>query len=156
MGTKSFLGKATPLIFAMIWIAWCTSIATAEEFACPKSIQIKQRVTKSPGPWTVKYGNTEHSLGWMTLYDGPPVEMASLKYDNLIESETEWKAIWNLLPDNKGGYWIKCGYERTSVVLSRRLPPEMNQCTAIYERNSSSPTGIGNIKSMVCINVERR
>jgi hypothetical protein len=107
---------------------------------CPAAVNVEQRVSAVPEGWETAVASQPHRLAAVTLYDGPPAERASLKFGRDEKQKREWIATWELQP-NERGYWIECGYDRTTAVLTRRLAPSVAECTMTYERKRGASGG---------------
>lgn len=115
---------------------------------CPRTLVVEQKPLEVPAVWSAADDSSPHRLAQVTFFDGPPAELASLKYDDAASTEKEWTGIWHFEP-NPRGYWIACAYSGTSVVLSRRLPAEVGVCRVIYEQERRDGP-VGDIKNMDC------
>lgn len=132
--------------------AWLQPVLGAPLFGgitCPPKIEVEQRVTAVPGGWETAQATATVPLASVTFFDGPPAERASLKYDSEDRQKREWVAFWNLAPNTRG-YWISCGYENTTAVVSRRLPENIRSCAVTYERKKRGKVGLAAIKSISC------
>lgn len=111
----------------------------AAEVMCPDTIGVSQNATAA-GEWQVRDSGEKPELERVTIYEGPPAEQASLKYDREIKRKSEIVQVWNL-PPSKEGYWLSCGYTNTSKQLYRKLPETTVLCEAIFDRGVSFPDG---------------
>lgn len=84
-----------------------------------------------------------NSLHRMSLYDGPPEQMAALKPDNGDENAPP---VWTLgrLPTGRQ-HWIVCHYDDTSVTLARALPESVRQCRVTFKK-----APYREIESLIC------
>lgn len=114
---------------------------------CPRTLAVEQKATAPPG-WSAADDGSPHRLAGVTFFDGPPADLASLKYDDEASAEKEWTGIWHFEP-NPRGFWITCTYSGTSIVLSRRLPAEVKVCRVTYEKGSREGP-VGDIKRIDC------
>jgi hypothetical protein len=115
---------------------------------CPRTLAVEQKPVAPPAGWSAADDGSPHRLAGITFFDGPPAELASLKYDDAASTEKEWTGIWHFEP-NPRGYWIACAYSGTSIVLSRRLPGEVKVCRVTYEKESGKEP-VGEIKRIDC------
>ena len=76
------------------------------ESLCPASIVVEQRAGAVPEGWEAVHSPFKPQLAFVTFFDGPPAERASLTADSEERPKREWVAIWNFAP-NKRGYWLK-------------------------------------------------
>lgn len=141
--------KATSLeiasTIAMLLLA--TNLAHAQ-VACPANISVEQKAT-APNDWSADYAKLPAVLSSVTIFDGPPEEQASLKYDDQRTTKTEVIQTWEL-PASDRGYWIVCGYTNTSAQLWRKLPNELNACEVVLEKGVTSGNGGAVVKRAGC------
>lgn len=115
---------------------------------CPRTVVVEQKPVEPPAGWSAADDGSPHRLAGVTFFDGPPAELASLKYDDEASAEKEWTGIWHFEP-NPRGYWIACTYSGTSIVLSRRLPATVKICRVTYEKESRE-VPVGSIEKIDC------
>jgi hypothetical protein len=120
----------------------------ASDADCPPAIEVEQRAAPPVG-WSLAAATGPRPLARVTFYDGPPDQLASLKYDDRTERADEWIATWHF-PRNPRGYWVTCGYEGTTVTLARELPAAARRCQVIYARIAAWASGLPLIRSMNC------
>ena len=146
------LMRALLACLATLFLA-CVSTGTGAQLlarnTCPQKIEVEQRVTSMPEGWEAAQATATVPLASVTFFDGPPSGKASLKYDSEDRQKRDWVAYWNLAP-NPRGYWISCGYENTTAVVSRRLPENIRSCAVTYERKKRSKAGLPAIKQISC------
>lgn len=85
----------------------------------------------------------------MTIFDGPPEQMASLKYDDERTTKTEIIQTWQL-PASDRGYWMVCGYSNTTTLLRRKLPDDVRACEVVFEKGVSFGGGGMVFKRALC------
>jgi hypothetical protein len=142
-------------LFACLAIAFLASVPSgsgAQLFArntCPEKIEVEQRVSAIPEGWDAAQATATVPLASVAFFDGPPSGSAALKHDSEDTQKRERFAFWNL-PPNARGYWISCGYENTTAVISRRLPENIRSCTVTYERKKRGTGALPAIKNMSC------
>ncbi len=117
--------------------------------ACPQKIEVEQRVAAAPEGWEAAQATATVALASVTFFDGPPSEKASLKFDSEDLQKRDRVAFWNL-PPNARGYWISCGYQNTTAVISRRLPGNIKSCAVTYDRRKRGAAGLSAIKDISC------
>jgi hypothetical protein len=115
---------------------------------CPRTLAVEQKVVSLPSGWGATADGSPHRLAGVTFFDGPPSDLASLKYDETAFADKEWTGIWHFGP-NPRGFWIACSFSGTSVVLSRRLPAEVKVCRVIYDQERREGP-VGDIKTIDC------
>ena len=142
-------------LFAYLTIAFLASVPAesgAQLFAgnsCPQKIEVEQRLAAAPEGWDAAQTSATVELASVTFFDGPPSEKASLKYDSEDRQKRDWVAFWNF-PPNARGYWISCGYQNTTAVISRRLPENIRSCAVTYERKKRGAGSLPGIKQTSC------
>ena len=119
------------------------------ESLCPATISVEQRVTPVPDGWEASMAAAKPQLAMVTFFDGLPAERASLKYDSEEKQRANWVATWTLA-QNARGYWLQCGYDNTTALLSRRLPESVRTCKVIYERKTQATSGLPVVKHVGC------
>lgn len=120
----------------------------ASEVMCPDTIVVTQSAIATPD-WRVRDSGDRPELERATIYDGPPEEQASLKYDRELTRKSEIVQFWNL-PPNRRGYWLACGYTNTSKELYRKLPPMTAVCEVIFDRGQHFADGRRVIRRVRC------
>jgi hypothetical protein len=118
------------------------------EVMCPDTIEVKQDAAAA-GDWQVRDSGEKPALERVTIYEGPPNEQVSLKYDRELKRKSELVLFWNL-PPSKEGYWLECGYTNTSKMFYRKLPAMTAVCEAIYDRNLKFPDGSPVVRRVRC------
>ena len=142
-------------LFACLAIAFLASVPAesgAQLFArnaCPQKIEVEQRFGVIPEGWEAAQSAATVVLASVAFFNGPPSEKASLKYDSEDVQKRDRVAVWNL-PPNARGYWISCGYQNTTAVISRRLPADIKSCAVTYERKKRSGAPLPAIKDITC------
>ena len=142
-------------LFACLAIAFLASVPAesgAQLFGrntCPREIEVEQRVDGIPEGWQAAQATSTVSLASVTFFDGPPVERAALKFDSEEMQKRDRVAFWNL-PPNVRGYWISCGYQNTTAVVSRRLPENFKSCAVTYDRKKRGAASLPAIKDISC------
>ena len=133
------------LVFLVVMAA---CFAAAQDVRCPERISTTQTLSQSVPGWTNQMDATPNMLAGVTLYDGPPKDMASLVPD---ETHLRGKllASWDLTPNPGRQYWLACGYSGTRVTLARPLPTELRTCTVTYDPKVTID-GLPSIERLAC------
>ena len=118
------------------------------ELACPDSLEVQQRAVP-PNGWSASYGEQAPRLTGVTVFDGPPANRASIKYNYRQQIGHELRLVWNLVYSPRS-YYVQCQYERTSALISAPLPAGTRGCEVVFDRNLSYPGGGMVVKRMVC------
>ena len=132
----------------MIGLCLLGSHAARAEWACPDSLEVQQRANP-PSGWTASYSELASRLSGVTIFDGPPANRASIKYNLRRQSGSEIRLRWDLMYSPRSHY-VQCQYERTSALISAPLPAGVRSCDVVYDRNVSFPGGGMAVKRMVC------
>src|ERR1700732_784371 len=123
MGIKGKHFRIAPILgFAASICMGYGNLAYAQ-VACPPNISVEQKAA-APSEWSVDYSKAPAALSSATIFEGPPEEQASLKYDDERTTKDEVIQRWKL-PASDRGYWIVCGYTNTTAQLRRRLPSDI-------------------------------
>jgi hypothetical protein len=118
------------------------------ELACPDALEVQQRAN-TPDGWNAAYGEQAPRLTGVTVFDGPPANRASVKYNYRRQIARELHLIWNLTY-NPRSYYVQCQYERTTALISAPLPAGTRGCQVVFDKNTSYPGGGMAVKRMVC------
>jgi hypothetical protein len=119
--------------------------------ACPANISVEQKAA-APNDWSVDYSKAPAALSSATIFDGPPEEQASLKYDDERSAKTEIIQTWQL-PASERGYWIVCGYANTTAQLRRKLPDDIRGCEVALEKGVTFGDGAAVLKRAECTSI---
>ena len=136
----------TTIIAASVF-SLSTTCAHAQ-IACPSTIAVEQKASP-PNDWSLGYSKDATELSSVTIFDGPPEELASLKYDDERTGKDEIVQTWEL-PANPRGYWIVCGYANTTAQLRRKLQDSIRACEVTIEKGVSYAGGGEVIKLARC------
>jgi hypothetical protein len=122
--------------------------AARAEVSCPDQLSVHQRA-EAPEGWSVSYAETAPRLAGVTLFDGPPANRVSLKFDQRKQTSRELILVWNLR-DSPRSHYLQCSYERTTAAIATPLPPGIRQCEVVYDRTASYTGGSSPVKRNVC------
>lgn len=120
----------------VLLLALCAPLpALASDYTCPENTRDGQSVARVPHGWisTTLTSNLPEQDA-ITVFDGPPGEMASLVPDN--EGATE-APVWTFPAEKDRPLWMECGYAGSTTRLSRPLPDSTVKCTQTAERTIS-------------------
>src|ERR1700683_34878 len=131
-----------------IELAACAVVFGGTTVSCPQSIAVEQKAS-AQDQWSVDYARDQAALSSITIFDGPPQEQASLKYDDERTVKDEIIEVWKL-PKSDRGYWMQCGDANTTAQLSRKLPAEVSSCEAVLEKGVSYAGGGAVVKRAEC------
>lgn len=119
------------------------------DVSCPMSIRVDQGLTAPVADWTAGAEVLPTELSGLTLFDGPPEELASLVPDGDSETDKTTTEFWTLAA-NPRGYWITCHYSSTTVTLTQRLPDTAARCEVVREKEVAFIGGQKVVRSMAC------
>ena len=117
------------------------------DVSCPMSISVTQNLAAPATGWTEGRENLPTELAGVTVFDGPPEELASLVPDGDSEDGNTTE-FWTL-DANPRGYWITCHYSSTTVTLTQRLPETATRRDVVREKETSFIGGQV-VRSMTC------
>ena len=137
----------------LILIAFACAIAPVRfaqaESACPATIAVQQTASAPASDWTVTYSGYETAVAGVTIFDGPPAQLASLVPDDEKTVGDNIIQVWQL-PKSERGYWLQCNYANTTAQISRRLPASVSRCDVVLNHNQRFSGGGYVIKSVNC------
>ena len=117
------------------------SASAALPLSCPEHITTTQTLTSQAEGWQTSnntFSVTDQKLHG-TVYgfsDGPPEEMALLKPDSTLKNKGGLLSTWVL--DKSEQVWLICGYDFTTIQLSRRLPAKLRTCFVQVAKNGNT------------------
>lgn len=112
---------------------------------CPPRLETTQ-TGKAPAGWTAQRLDIYQGvLMTVLLSDGPPSEQAYLAPDESRAEGSKTTNVW-VLGKTMKTVWLTCQYDGTSVVLTRRLPPDIIECVAIYDDD----VGLDSFQEFTC------
>ncbi|WP_442953036.1 STY0301 family protein [Paucibacter sp. B51] len=99
--------------------------------SCPPSIRTNQSLTAPVQGW--RSSNNEftvvnHELrgGFYGLTDGPPDKLLLLVPSSTVTNKRGLLSTWVL--EKSEGVWLVCGYQNTTIQLSKPLPAGLVKC----------------------------
>lgn len=127
-------------------ILWVASLglahATPIPVNCPERLNITQAAT-APDGWETIPPRWEPSLEGITVYDGPPKNLASQVPDEIpAKSGLE---INRYFVEN--GFWLECRYHGTFLTIAKPLPQGVKTCHAYYKQQKF---GLGPLVRFEC------
>ena len=134
--------------FLTALVATSGPVGAQAQVACPPNISVEQK-TAAPNEWSVDYSKAHAALSSVTIFEGPPEEQASLKYDDERTAKDEIIQTWEL-PASDRGYWIVCGYTSTTAQLRRKLPTDLRACQVVIEKGVTFGDGAAVVKRAGC------
>lgn len=110
------------------------AFADAIDFTCPDNTGTEQAVARVPHGWLSSTLTEVPEMDMLTVFDGPPGEMASLVPDNADSAEAHF---WTFSTEEPRKIWLECGYKGREERLIRPLPEDIVKCTQTEERKLS-------------------
>jgi hypothetical protein len=140
-----------------LWRIWvmasvCVLTLPAPAFAdvsCPMAIEVEEKLVAPQPGWAEGLSGLPTELAGISVFDGPPEELAELIPDDGTDATDVRSDIWNL-PKNDRGYWLTCRYSSTTVTLTRQLPATVTRCEAVYEKEIHFVGGDPVVRSTAC------
>jgi hypothetical protein len=146
-------GTRWGLVPIALLFASCITAAAHADISCPLHVSVEQKAS-APNQWSLEYSKSPAELSSVMIFDGPPEDQASLKYDDERTTSDEIIQTWQL-PANDRGYWIMCGYSNTTAQLRRKLPSDVVGCEVAFEKGVSFGGGGGAVVKRANCNVGR-
>jgi hypothetical protein len=137
------------LTCALPTLAACLPSAVLADVGCPMKVEVKQTLAAPPSGWTAGLDKLPTEAAGVSVFEGPPAEMADLVPDDGKDATDTRNDIWNL-PQSDRGYWLVCHYANTTVTLSRQLPATVTRCEAVYEKQQTFAGGAPIVRSVKC------
>lgn len=127
----------------------CLPSPVLADVGCPMKVEVKQALAAPPSGWTAGLDKLPTEVAGVSVFDGPPEELADLVPDDGKDAADTRSDIWNL-PHSDRGYWVVCRYANTAVILSRKLPAAVTRCEAVYEKQPTFAGGAPVVRSVKC------
>ena len=113
----------------------CVGFDSLANETCPATIQTQQAMTGTYSGWATGVDEVRSSLIGIKVSDGEPKDLAWRVPDRTLAGGTqEWT-----LGASPRGYWVTCVYDRTRVVLNRKLPAGTKRCRVFYDSTYAQP-----------------
>ena len=125
-----------------------SAASASADVSCPMKIDVAQNLAAPMADWTAGMEALPPELSGLTVFDGPPEELASLVPDGDSEDDKTTTEFWTLAA-NPRGYWITC-YSSTTVTLTRRLPDSATRCEVVREKELSFIGGQKVVRNVTC------
>jgi len=119
------------------------------EVGCPQAVTVTQALGVPQSGWTAGLDKLPTEPAGVSVFEGPPEEMADLIPDDGQDAADTRSDIWNL-PHSDRGYWLVCHYSNTTVILSRQLPATVTRCEVVYEKQQAFAGGAPVVRSVKC------
>jgi hypothetical protein len=143
INSKTFLS-----VISAMFVAALPAVALAD-VSCPMKVDVEEKLAAPQAGWTEGLSGLPTELAGISVFDGPPEDLAELVPDDGTDAADARSDIWNL-PRNDRGYWLTCRYSSTTVTLTRQLPPTVTRCEAVYEKEIHFVGGDSVVRSVAC------
>jgi hypothetical protein len=137
------------LAFALLTLVACLPSAVLADVGCLMKVEVKQALGAPQSGWTAGLDKLPTEAAGISVFEGPPEEMADLVPDDGKDAADTRSDIWNL-PQSEHGYWLVCHYSNTTVTLARQLPATVTRCEAVYEKQQTFAGGAPVVRSVKC------
>lgn len=108
----------------------CLSPSTgyAADYKCPDSISANHTLMEpleAGSPWTSYSAESAgaQTFSGITVFDGPPEEMASL-----VPATEGEQQVWTFSAQKSRKIWVQCDYANTSLKLVQAMPDAVTRC----------------------------
>jgi len=135
--------------FALLAIIACLPSAVLADVGCPMKVEVKQTLATPQSGWTAGLDKLPTEAAGISVFDGPPEELADLVPDDSKDAADTRTDVWNLAKSDRG-YWLVCHYASTTVTLARQLPATVTRCEAVFEKQQSFAGGAPVMRSSKC------
>ncbi|HVO74274.1 MAG TPA: STY0301 family protein [Ignavibacteriaceae bacterium] len=127
----------TIIIFGWILIGINQSNGFPDQLVYPDKIIVKQALVNIEPGWESFEDDVRLQLTSIGIFEGHPKEKTSLVPDKEDKFNGYPRSIWYLAENGKRNYWIACYYDRTSIVLTRKIDFNISYCEVIYNSDIS-------------------
>jgi hypothetical protein len=134
---------------AVLAAAVAAPTAVLADVGCPMKVEVSQSLAAPQEGWTGGQDKLPTELAGISVFDGPPEQLADLVPDDGTDTADTRSDIWTLAK-NERGYWLTCRYSSTTVTLTRQLPATVTRCEAVYEKQQSFIGGAPVVRSVTC------
>lgn len=130
------------LILTLLSVPASAACASEVISQCPASIEVRQEIRAVPEGWQAYEPSTKHPLVTIEFSEGDPMQKAML-----VPTGEQGHSIstWTFTHSDEG-HWVSCGYNSTTMVISKKLPPGTGFCQVEYDDDFSPPI----VKSYSC------
>lgn len=146
-GIFSTMARHLNVVLAAAVIALPTAVLA--DVSCPMKIDVEEKIAAPQAGWTEGLSGLPTELAGISVFDGPPEELAQLVPDDGTDAADTRSDIWNL-PKSDRGYWLTCRYSSSTVTLTHHLPATVTRCEAVYEKEIHFIGGDTVVRSVAC------
>jgi hypothetical protein len=108
-------------------------ISSAEEFQCPSTIEISEKVGTVNPPWESIVSPQGYQLDRALLFFHHPAEGGSQVPDKTVKGKRILRDVWLFRGKKSEEFWIGCRYLNSNTLLVRPIGSGFEQCEASYE-----------------------
>jgi hypothetical protein len=134
---NKILFSLTIIIFTWILLGINQSNGFSDQLIYPDKISVKQSLVNIEPEWESFEDDIPLQLTSVGIYEGHPKERTSLIPDKEIKINGYSRSIWHLVENGKRNYWIACYYDRTNIVLTRKIDFNISSCEVTYNPDIS-------------------
>lgn len=138
------------LLLAAMALPGAGAVAGELRIDCPESIAAVESLDGAGEAWRVEtdLGKRGKFLDSISVFSGPPVEMASLVPDRSSRKKQLRTSTWQFAAASTAAYWVACTYTNSTLLLTRQLPSGVRRCE-LSERLRPNGVKLG-IEDMKC------
>jgi len=85
----------------------------------------------------------------VTFFDGKPEELASLVYDEIVNTKDGSRATWHFPADSGRGHYLVCTYEKAAKPVTQKLDARVSTCVVEYGRPAGK-SKLPPVRSITC------
>jgi hypothetical protein len=137
------------LLLFLGMIAGTVRSGSAQTMTCPATIVVGQELKGTIPGWEPITDDIPQRLSYVTFYDGPPKEKASLVYDSSSKQGNLETALWRFAKSADRPIWLACSYSGTTIALAQELPRTISSCTVTYNAQQRV-AGMPLVEKIVC------
>lgn len=102
---------------------------------CPPQIDSAETLPTVPAGWSVERNTAPRGLSAVSVFDGPPGELASLRPE---EQANGRRQLWRFTGPSPRGIWVACLYDGSRLMLTRRIEPAPRLCELITDARGTA------------------
>jgi hypothetical protein len=90
------------LALALVTLAACLPSPVLADVGCPMKVEVNQALAAPPSGWTAGLDKLPTEAAGVSVFEGPPEEMADLVPDDSKDASDTRSDIWNLPQSDRG------------------------------------------------------
>ena len=99
----------------------------APSATCPPTVAVAQSLSVAAAGWESFEDDSPSQLMSVGVFNGHPLEQASLVPDSDTESAGRRVAVWQLAENGSRRYWLACYYDHSRIALARMLASDITR-----------------------------